>query len=764
MAKIFMLCFTFISVSHAFAQYTHQKDSSLKYLQLNEVVISANRFTEKKKNVAQKIDILSAGYIRSVSAQNTGDLLMSTGNVFVQKSQQGGSSPVIRGFEASRVLLIIDGVRMNNAIYRSGHLQNVITVDQKMLERIEIMYGPSSTLYGSDALGGVINFRTRSPQLADSTGNYSVHAGAFTRFSSANQEKTAHADLNIGVKKAGFLSSFTFSDFGDMKMGGRFSDKYPDFGKRKQYIADVSGQDSVLINSNDLIQKFSGYRQWDFTQKVLFKSGKKTAHSLNFQWSNSTDIPRYDRLQDTRNGTLRYAKWYYGPQKRNLYAYELSAEKLPGFFSDIKANLNYQHIHESRHTREYRRYDRLDSRMERINVAGMTIDARKTWGNNELTVGVDGQLNDLKSIGIRTNILTGAISKIDSRYPDGKNNMNNFAVFGQHTFKMFDGKLILNDGVRLQSTFLHATIVDTAIQLHLPYTDIKQHNMAVTGNVGLVFNPDDRLKISGVISSGFRAPNIDDLSKIFESSTAARQLLVPNPELKPEYTYNIDFGLSRIFYNKIKLEITSFYTLFKNAIVAAPFTFNGRDSIDYQSVQSQVLAHQNKNSAHLYGFNAGLSANITNSFTLVSNINFTRGKYKADDTKPTNVYQKQPDNTYILVSQKVSNKPLDHIPPVFGKTSLLYHSRIFSIEFFMHYNGWKKLDAYNPDGEDNAQYATSEGTTSWITCNVRAMYKINNYVNLQAGIDNITDKNYRSFASGFSAPGRNLIVTLRADL
>lgn len=764
MAKLFLLCFIFISINHAFAQYTHQKDSSLKYLQLNEVVISANRFIEKKKNVAQKIDILTSGYIKSVSAQNTGDLLMSTGNVFVQKSQQGGSSPVIRGFEASRVLLIVDGVRMNNAIYRSGHLQNVISVDQNMLERIEIMYGPSSTLYGSDALGGVINFRTRSPRLADSTGNYTVHAGAFTRFSSANKEKTVHADMNIGLKKIGFLSSFTFSDFGDMRMGGRFSDKYPDFGKRQQYIADVSGQDSVVINHNDLIQKYSGYRQWDFTQKVLFKPGDKTAHSLNFQWSNSTDIPRYDRLQDIRNGTLRYARWYYGPQKRNLYAYEFSAEKLTGFFSDVKANLNYQHIEESRHTREYRRYDRLDSRRERINVAGITLDARKTWGNNELNVGADGQLNDLKSVGIRTNISTGAISKIDSRYPDGENNMSNFAVFGQHTLKMFNGKLVLNDGLRLQATSLHATIVDTAIQLHLPYTDIKQHNMAVTGNIGLVFNPDDRSKISGVVSSGFRSPNIDDLSKIFESSTSARQLLVPNPVLKPEFTYNIDMSISRIFNDKFKLEITGFYTLFKDAIVAAPFMFNGKDSVVYQGVQSQVLAHQNKNRAHVYGFNAGLSANITSSFTLVSNINFTRGKYEADDTKLTNVYKKQPDNTYKMVSQKVTDKPLDHIPPVFGKTSLLYHSRTFSIEFFMFYNGWKKLDAYNPDGEDNAQYATPEGTPSWFTCNVRAVYKVDNHINLQAGIDNIADKNYRSFASGFSAPGRNFTATLRAYL
>ena len=95
--------------------------------------------------------------------------------MFVQKSQQGGSSPVIRGFEASRVLLVVDGIRMNNAIYRAGHLQNVITVDQNMLERVEVLYGPASTLYGSDALGGVIHLRTKQPLL--STNNKLKTAG-----------------------------------------------------------------------------------------------------------------------------------------------------------------------------------------------------------------------------------------------------------------------------------------------------------------------------------------------------------------------------------------------------------------------------------------------------------------------------------------------------------------------------------------------------------------------------------------------------------
>src|SRR5690606_28891038 len=135
------------------------------------------------KNLVQKIEVVTSKRIAILNTQNTGDLLMQSGNVFVQKSQQGGSSPVIRGFEASRVLLVIDGIRMNNAIYRSGHLQNVITVDQNILERVEILYGPSSTIYGSDALGGVVHLRTKEPRLSVD-GKTTTSGSAFARYSS----------------------------------------------------------------------------------------------------------------------------------------------------------------------------------------------------------------------------------------------------------------------------------------------------------------------------------------------------------------------------------------------------------------------------------------------------------------------------------------------------------------------------------------------------------------------------------------------------
>lgn len=754
MKKISLLCFAAINVFLCKAQ---ENDTTAKIVQLEEVIFSANKFAEKKKNIAQKIDIISTRQIASVNAQNTGDLLMNTGNIFVQKSQQAGSSPVIRGFEASRVLLVVDGVRMNNAIYRSGHLQNVITVDQNMLERVEVLYGPASTIFGSDALGGVVLFRTKSPKLS-STGKLLTTGSSFVRYSSANDEKSVHADLSIGGKKFGWLQSYNFSNFGDMKMGDNYPSDYPDFGRRSTYVASINGIDSVINNNDDRLQRNSGYKQWDITQKLLYKT-EKVSHLLNVQLSNSTDVPRYDRLQDIRNETLRYAEWYYGPQKRIFSAYELTVLK-PGIFNEVRANINFQDIEESRHTRDYRRYDRLDSRIESIRVWGLTVDARKLWENHELTVGIDGQANDLSSKAVRQDILTGATTKLDTRYPDGKNNMNYAGLYAQHLVKLLDGKIVINDGIRFQYVDLHSTISDNSF-FNFPYTDIRQDNFSVTGNIGLNFLPSDATKIALSGASGFRSPNIDDLAKIFESSTAAKQVIVPNPDIKPEYTYNLDLYFSHVIGGFFKIEAAAFYTWFRNALVKAPYQFNGQDSILYNGVLSQVLANQNRNEARVYGATATVSMDIGNTISVFSTINITRGNFDTNTDVPSNVFQKQPDGSYKMVSIPVGTKPLDHIPPVFGKTSVSFHVKRFKAELYCIYNGWKHLDDYNADGEDNPQYATVDGMPAWYTLNLKTRTNITQQFALQVGIENILDRNYRHFGSGFSAAGRNLILTGR---
>ncbi|MCB9045722.1 MAG: TonB-dependent receptor [Chitinophagales bacterium] len=719
--------------------YAQDNDTTqIHGLSMNEVVISASKFKEHKKNIAQRIESISQKEMEWSMPQTSATMLEQTGNVFVQRSQAGGGSPVIRGFEANRVLMVVDGVRMNNAIYRAGHLQNVITIDNNMLDKVEVLYGPSSTLYGSDALGGVMVFSSKNPQLAEWKG-MDVRTNMMTRYSSANNEGTGHVDFNLGFGKFASLTSVTYSKFGDTRQGNLRNPFSEPLGLKKEYVQRVGDSDIVYTNSDPNVQKNSGYNQVDLLQKFLYQQNEHIAHSLNLQYSSSSDVPRYDRLTDYRNGKLRYAEWYYGPQNRALASYRFDAANMNGFINAINAGVNYQYIEESRHQRSLNNNVRQD-RTEMLNIIGYNIDLRKIMNKHELTVGTDGQYNNVQSSATGKNIVTGEETSLDTRYPDGGSTMYYGALYAQHLYKIVADKLVLNDGIRLNFTNQHALFNDKTF-FPFPYSEAKQKNSALSGNLGLVYMPGKKWRIALNGSTGFRAPNIDDVGKVFES-VGGEILVVPNPDLKPEYTYNADLGISYTDGEHIKLEANGFYTWFRNAIVTTAFTLNGEDSVMYDGKLTQVVAAQNQAKAYVCGFKAAVTLKLMPRVTLYSTFNYTYGRY---------------ENAGVEV-------PLDHIPPIFGKTSLMYHQRRFEGEVYTMYNGWKNLDDYSPSGEDNLNYATSLGMPAWYTLNVRTGYRFNENMSVQLALENIMDQNYRVFSSGISAPGRNLVITLRGNL
>ena len=132
---------------------------------LEEVILSVARSESNADEIAEKVSVIKAEDLYLTAPASSAEVLELSPGVRIQKSQGGGGSPVIRGFEANRVLIVVDGVRMNNAIYRSGHLQNSITIDPNNIDRVEIIYGSSSVGYGSDALGGVVHYYTKTPSL-----------------------------------------------------------------------------------------------------------------------------------------------------------------------------------------------------------------------------------------------------------------------------------------------------------------------------------------------------------------------------------------------------------------------------------------------------------------------------------------------------------------------------------------------------------------------------------------------------------------------
>ncbi|WP_339651984.1 TonB-dependent receptor plug domain-containing protein, partial [uncultured Salegentibacter sp.] len=233
--------------------------------ELEQVVLSVAKFEMNKDEIPQKIVSFSAKDIIMASPQTSADLLESSGQVFVQKSQLGGGSPMIRGFSTNRLLITVDGVRMNTAIFRSGNLQNIISIDPLAVENTEVILGPGSVVYGSDAVGGVMNFYTLKPKFSF-TNETSVSGSAYSRYASANNEKTVHADVNIGLENWAFLSSVSFSDFDDLRMGSHGPDEY----LRNEYAVRRNGEDIIASNDNPHVQKPTGYNQINLLQKVKF--------------------------------------------------------------------------------------------------------------------------------------------------------------------------------------------------------------------------------------------------------------------------------------------------------------------------------------------------------------------------------------------------------------------------------------------------------------------------------------------------------------
>jgi hemoglobin/transferrin/lactoferrin receptor protein len=706
-----------------------------KTYSLEEVVVSASKFEEKRADVAQQTKVLGNRTLTFMNQPTAAEVLQQSGYVSVQKSQQGGGSPVLRGFEANKVLLVVDGVRMNNALYRGGHLQNVITLDNAIFEKAEILFGPGSVVYGSDALGGVVHFYTKDPVLADSTRKATAAGNAFLRYASANGEKTGHVDVQAGSRKIGFLTSFTLSDFGDLRQGRRRNAAMGSLGRRNFYPAHLNGRDTVLANPDPDVQTPSGYRQYDFLQKVLFRPNRHIAHTLNFQYSTSSDVPRYDRLTDHgRDAPFRSAEWYYGPQKRLFSSYKLDLRSGLPFYDHARVIAGYQQLEESRINRNFNDPDR-DHRVEQVDVYTFTADLSKHLGRHVLRYGAEWNNNRVDSRAFTENIVTGATGPLDTRYPDGGSRMQTLAAYVTHHWEMNDA-WIVTGGVRYSHVTLLARFREKAF-FPFHFDEVKGQNGALNGNIGLVFQPghDWRFALAG--SSGFRAPNVDDLSKVFESRPG--NLVVPNPDLQPEYLYNGEVSVGKTLAGRVHVEATGYYALYHNAIAMQPFRLNGQDQVFYNGEWSRVTANVNARRAYTTGFSAGLSADLTGSVSLTSTLNYTYGRIRTDSTA----------------------YPLDHIPPLFGKTGLSVKLRRFAGEFFVLYNGWKRLEDYYRDGEDNEQYATPAGMPAWYTLNCRASFQVNAFLGFQAAVENGLDRNYRAFASGISAPGRNFVVTVR---
>ena len=700
-----------------------------------------NRNNGKSTN---QTEIISAEELEELNAQTTADVLQNADGIQVQKSQMGGGSPIIRGFEANRVLLLIDGVRLNNAIYRGGHLHNSVTVDNNVLSQVEILYGPGSAVYGSDAIGGVVHFHTKDPKL--SKGDSIIIGGSgMLRYNSANHEKSGHFDISIGGKKFGSITSVSANDFGDLLSGSKRVHGYDDFGNINIYAQRVDGKDSALINENPNLQIGTAYKQVDLLQKLIYRHSEKVTFKLNTQYSNSTDVPRFDRLNNVKeDGMLEYSEWYYGPQERMFASFktELSASNF--FFSKASFIASAQNINEDRVKRLFGSNSR-SSNNENVKVYGFNVDlVRAIDSASQLFYGLELTHNDLVSTAFTEDIVTGEMGSESTRYPDGGSEMSTGAFYLSYAraFK----KVITKVGGRYNYNNLRARFVDESF-VALPFDVINSTSRALSGSFGMVYLPTKNFKSNFNISTGFRSPNIDDFGKVFKKGDF---VVIPNNNIKPEYAYSAELGFSKTFQreyhsngintykvNFVTIGVIGFCTVLDHAIVREDYRLNGLDSLMYEGKNRKIQTNINAEQAIIYGGSGSIKITFTKNIHLTSSLNYTEG--------------------YLTSSRE----PFAHISPVFGKTRLLLEKENWDIELFSNYNSWKRITDFAAGITDNPQEATVDGSPSWYTINLRASLSLNESVTLQFGVNNLMDQHYKMFASGISAPGRNLMVSGR---
>jgi len=696
---------------------------------LDELVISANRWDHSAQEIPREIESISKDEIIKSNAQTTADVLSKNASVFIQKSQQAGGSPMIRGFATNRLIYVVDDVRMNTAIFRSGNIQNVISIDPFSIRKAEVMHGPGSVIYGSDALGGVMQFNLKQQDFSNND-QLKIQGETNLRYSSANNENTGHIELGIAKKKWSLFNSISSFNFGDLRMGSKDSEPY----KKYKYVVRINGTDSIVNNANPLIQIPSSYHQLNGYHKLRFAVSRKLALDMSYLYSSTGAYPRYDRHLREKNGLPRYATWNYGPQKWNRLRLGMSSKSDGKLFDQAKLVLAKQYFEESRISRNLNSNTELHQ-IEMVDAYSINLDFRNhKIRNQQWHYGLEWVRNKVNSTAFNLNIINQNTDDALSRYP--LSYWNSAGFYLDYNLE-FNHRYYLNAGVRYNYYSLHSEF-DTRF-LNFPFQNIDLSNGALTENLGFSFLPDMNWKFSINLATGFRSPNVDDIGKVFDSAPGL--VIVPNPDLKSENCRSIEFGLA-YDNGKFDLSINPYYTYLKDAMVRRDFQFNGQDSIIYNGELSQVQALVNAAFARVLGVDFSLTYMLSTEFSLNGRYSYQYGREELDDG--TEDYMR-------------------HAAPPFGRIGVEYQFHKTDFEIFSQFSAGKtfeklpfeeraKTEIYPKDKYGNPYLP------SWFIINVNARLKASDNIIIGLSVENILDQAYKTYSSGIAAAGRNLVL------
>jgi len=673
----------------------------------DEIIVTALRHKEEKWRVPYSVSTESGETTIERGTRSMPDAVQAFPSVMAQKTGYGQGSPYIRGFTGFQSLYLIDGIRLNNSVFRSGPNQYFNTIDPYMVDRIELVRGPSSVLYGSDAVGGVINVFSKRRKKYEPGNHWS--GTIFSRYASAESSfiERIEAEGNAG-SSVGFVGGVTHKNFGDLS-GGRDTGEQPNTAYKEidgDFRFDAALRDDIWLTVG-----------WQHVNQHDVPRTHKTVHGVSFHGTDVGTELRRDL-----------------DQTRDLAWTRLSFDDLAGFFDRADITLSTQRQDQER--------DRLRTGARR-DISGFTVQTfgalaefeKESGGAGVWTFGTEYYRDNVDSF--RKDYVGGVLTLEGIQGPVGdRAEYGLLGTFVQNELSFGDFDLVT--GVRYTRASARADEVDNPqVGGSDPSTpgnviDIDERFGATVGSVRGIYHFDSGWKLFGGVSQGFRAPNLSDLTS-FDSTSAVE---VPSPDLDPEYFLAFEVG-GRGRTGPFEGQVALWKTLIDDMIVQSPTgaTIGG----------TPVVRKDNVGDGYIHGVEAEISLELTGNWTAIGGASWMEGRV----------------DQFVMPGGFKVSRPVSRLQPLTGRIGLLYEPEEKDCWFLFETVAVDNQDKLALRDETDTSRIPPGGTPGYTVFNARAGIDLSEDLTVTAAVENITDKDYRIHGSGVNEAGINFITSLR---
>ena len=663
-------------------------------------VVTGKMAPEPLFTADRSISVVGAKAMAERRPRTTPEALWEAPGVYVQQTNHAGGSPIVRGMIGPQVLLVVDGVRLSNSTYRTGPMQYLNLIDPFAIARMEVLRGAGSLLYGSDAMGGVIQAVPRAPRDCRGAPGFDGGATFAMRRATADSGQTLHGSGDMGYGGLSALGGVSYQHLGNLRAGG-------DVGE----------------------QAYSGYRAWyeNFAATYRFSDGLLRGWQVKvaYMMAHLEDAGRTDKLADKKSLSI------YDNDDHLLYGrldFRARALRTRG-----QATLSYQHFFERKDG--FNMEDDLATKKsgtrDEVTAATVGADLRLTTrmlaGRLRLRYG--GMVYHDQVEASRQKATWGQpwSAVADQAYPDG----STYDTYGAYIH--LEGDPLRSEGghiVRLGAGYrLHGMAGAAPALGSLPEVDFSGLGHVALASAQYLYL--DQVNVALTFSQGFRSPNLQEAVMLGDTG---KFFHVPNADLGPERADTLEL-MARARVWRVRLALAGYVTWLHDLIKRAPSTYEGQVEV----AGKDVYRNENGGEGLLYGVEARASVEIGWGLSLAGHLTYTWGE------------EEKPDGAVDALTR---------IPPLFGQVKVRYDMpRIWHLtgfgELFLRAAG----DQTRLSAEDIADARIpAGGTDGWWTLNLRLGATVFDWLRVSLTLENMLDRQYKFHGSGIWAPGLNAVL------